>query len=212
MFGVSIVKNFAELFRVKDSSLFELVKNTFYERDFIFFLHLTAYLAEKFECSKKDAIEFGVLAQLLYLSSLLHFSLKEDTLDTIQLRTEKQMPVLLGDLLYGRFIATLIETGNSVHLPIYISYLKTFNVLRADDLDGKYAYGVFTMDDAAKILTEKTAEIFSLRFDDLSSDVLAEAKKYFDTKWDTVTEKTIQSIAELEALLQREFDQGAMVC
>ena len=96
-----IVQYLKEALRVKDTSVFELVDYTFYERDFVFFAQLIDHLGVLYnDCDKTELMDFAKLSQLLYLSSLLHFSLTEKTEDLQQLRAEKQMPVLLGDLLY----------------------------------------------------------------------------------------------------------------
>ena len=209
MFEVIVVRNLAEALRVKGSSVFELVHHTFYERDFIFFARLTAHLSKITGCDEKDAMEFGKLSELLYLSSLLHFSLTEVTENTEQLRAEKQMPVLLGDLLYGRFITALTESGKTAYLPIYLAYLKHFNVDGVDALEGRIAY---TMDDAAALLTEKTAEVMALFTECAAETLLAEANVYLRNHWEGLRGEKISSFAVLEALLQKEFSQGAMVC
>ena len=198
MFEVIVVRNLAEALRVKGSSVFELVHHTFYERDFIFFARLTAHLSKITGCDEKDAMEFGKLSELLYLSSLLHFSLTEVTENTEQLRAEKQMPVLLGDLLYGRFITALTESGKSAYLPIYLAYLKHFNVDGVDALEGRIAY---TMAEVMALFTKCAAET-----------LLAEANVYLRDHWEGLRGEKISSFAALEALLQKEFSQGAMVC
>ena len=203
------MRNLAEALRVKDSSVFELVHHTFYERDFLYFAHLAAHLGKMTGCDEKDAMEFGKLSELLYLSSLLHFSLTEVTENTAQLRAEKQMPVLLGDLLYGRFITTLTEYKKTAHLPIYLTYLKQFNADGVNALEGRMAY---TMDDAAAFLTAKTAEVMASFSGCAADSVLSEAHAYLCEHWERLKGEKVSTFAALEALLQREFSQGAVVC
>lgn len=203
------MRNLAMAMQVKDSSIFDLLHHTFYERDFIFFAHLAVQLGNLTGCSEKEALEFGELSELLYLSSLLHFSLTEHTETTEQLRAEKQMPVLLGDLLYGRFISALIKNKKTVCLPIYFSYLKQFNADGVEHLEGRKAYA---MGDAIVLLTKKTAEAMAV-FAGVEKDaVTAEAERYLETHWELLQGEKVSTYAALESLLQREFSQGAVVC
>lgn len=203
------MQNLAEALQVKDSSVFELVGHTFYERDFVFFAQLIAHLGKVTGCDEKNVMEFAKLSQLLYLSSLLHFSLTEETKDTVQLRSEKQMPVLLGDLLYGRFISALIQTGKSAYLPFYIAYLKQFNMCGVLDLEGRFSFSETKM---ASILMEKTAEVIAAFSGQDRVDTIYEAELFFAEEWNPRKGKKITTMKELEELLDREFGQGAMIC
>ena len=69
---VMIVQYLKEALRVKDTSVFELVNYTFYERDFVFFAQLIDHLGVLYnDCDKTELMDFAKLSQLLYLSSLL---------------------------------------------------------------------------------------------------------------------------------------------
>ncbi len=203
------MQNLAEALRVKDSSIFELVHHTFYERDFIFFAQLIEHLGKLYDYDKTELIDFAKLSQLLYLSSLLHYSLTEETADEKQLRSKKQMPVLLGDLLYGRFISTLIQTGKSAYLPFYIAYLKQFNLCGVLELEGRLD---FTATQMASILMEKTAEVIAAFSGKDPMDTIYEAKLFFAEEWNPHKGNKITTMKELEDLLDREFGQGAMIC
>lgn len=200
---------FTKALQVKDCSVFDLLHHTFYERDFVFFMRLTLHLGRMAGFSEKDAIVYGNLSELLYLSSLLHVSMTEQTETTAQLRAEKQMPVLLGDLLYGRFVSTLVENKKMAYLQNYLDYLRRFNANGVDSLEGR---AVYTMEDAVQLLAEKTAEVMALSAGTEKTMLIAEAYAYFHAHWDALREKTVTTVEGLEALLQREFGQGAMVC
>ena len=107
------------------------------------------------------------------------------------------MPVLLGDLLYGRFISALTETGNSIYLPIYLVYLKHFNASGVDSLEGRMEYD---MENAAELLMEKTAEVFAQVMGINAADVLLDAKQFFSEEWLVSKGEKVTSMAELEAL------------
>ena len=186
--------------RVKDGSVFDLTHYTFYERDFVFFIRLAKEIGKLLRCDDEKAEQLGVLSQLLYLSSVLHVSLTEQTEDMAQLRAEKQMPVLLGDLLYGRFISALTDTGNSVHLPEYLSYLKKFNANSVDYLEGRMA---FDMNHAAALLTEKTANVFSGCMGVTPDEVRVDAEQFFADEWNVSRGEKVTSMAELEDLFAR---------
>lgn len=203
------MQTFADALQVKDSSVFDLLHHTFYERDFIFFMQLAAHLGRITGYDEKDSLIFGKLSELLYLSSLLHVSMTEDTETTVQLRAEKQMPVLLGDLLYGRFVSALVESKKMNYLQIYLDYLRQFNANGVDSLEGRTTY---TMEHAVQLLTEKTAEVMALSAGMETTILIAEARSYFHAYWDALRGKTVNTMEGLERLLQREFSQGAMVC
>ena len=200
---------FADALRVKDGSIFDLLHHSFVERDFVFFAHLTTYLKNVTGCTEEDAMVFAKLSELLYLSSLLHFSVAEQTETTEALRAEKQMPVLLGDLLYGKFISALIEHGKSTCLPTYLVYLKQFNVCGVDAQEGRMQY---SMDNAVQLLTEKTAEAMALFSGCQVEPVVQEANAYFSKQWMSSSRETVTTLDALKTLLEREFGQGAMVC
>lgn len=203
------MQNLGEALQVKDSSVFELVHHTFYERDFVFFAQLIEHLGVLFDCDKTELMDFAKLSQLLYLSSLLHFSLTEETEDLKQLRAEKQMPVLLGDLLYGRFISTLIQTQKSAYLPFYIAYLKQFNMCGVEDLEGRFN---FTTTQMASVLMEKTAEVIAAFTGKDRLEIIYEAEVFFAEEWNPRKGNKITTMDELEALLKSEFGQGAILC
>lgn len=203
------MRDLAEAMRVNNSSVFELTDHTFYERDFVFFADLMSYLAKLTGCDEKNAMESAKLSQLLYLSSLLHFSLTEKTETTEQLRNEKQMPVLLGDLLYGRFISTLTETGKNVYLPNYLAYLKQFNRCCIEDLEGRFSFG---MTQAASMLMEQSARVMAAFAGTEPIATLYEAELFFAEEWNPRKGDKISSMEELDALLERTFGQGAVVC
>lgn len=127
----------------------------------------------------------------------------------MQLRAEKQMPVLLGDLLYGRFVSALVESKKMNYLQIYLDYLRQFNANGVDSLEGRTTY---TMEHAVQLLTEKTAEVMALSAGIENTVLIAEARSYFHAYWDALRGKTVNTMEGLERLLQREFSQGAMVC
>lgn len=189
-----------EAMRVKEGSVFDLTHYTFYERDFTFFIRLSKYLGRVVRCDKARAEEIGLLSQLIYLSSLLHVSITEETNDMEQLRAEKQMPVLLGDLLYGRFISELSETGNSSYLPIYLSYLKEFNANSIDSLEDRTE---FDMKKAAFLLMVKTNEVFALVMGHNPLDVLMEGELFFAEEWNVSKGEKVTNMAQLEALFDR---------
>ena len=191
------MQDFVDALRVKDNSIFDLLHHTFYERDFLFFIRLAKHLGERTGCEEQKAIELGKLSQLLYLSSVLHFSITEATTDTQILRAEKQMPVLLGDLLYGRFISALTATGNTAYLPIYLTYLKQFNANGVDHLEGRMA---FDLDDAAVLLMKKTAEIFAVVLHQDAVAVLTDAEQYFAEEWIASKREKVTNMTELEGL------------
>ncbi|MBQ5863762.1 MAG: hypothetical protein IIW67_08675, partial [Peptococcaceae bacterium] len=151
-------------------------------------------------CDKARAEEIGLLSQLIYLSSLLHVSITEETSDMEQLRAEKQMPVLLGDLLYGRFISELSETGNSSYLPIYLSYLKEFNANSIDSLEDRTE---FDMKKAAFLLMVKTNEVFAMVMGHNPLDVLMEGELFFAEEWNVSKGEKVTNMAQLEALFDR---------
>ncbi len=187
-----------EALRVKENTIFDLLQHTFYERDFAYFIKLAVHLGDVTGYDNRKAIKFGELSQLLYLSSLLHYSLTEDTTNTQQLRAEKQMPVLLGDLIYGRFISMLTNTGNTGYLPLYLTYLKVFNANGVEELEGRM---VFDMHHAVQILTEKTAEIMASASGVAVAVVQNEANQYFQTHWDAEQGEKVTTFAALEAMM-----------
>lgn len=198
--GGVIMHKLVEAMRVKEGSVFDLTHHTFYERDFTFFIRLSKYLGRVVRCDKARAEEIGLLSQLIYLSSLLHVSITEETNDMEQLRAEKQMPVLLGDLLYGRFISELSETGNSSYLPIYLSYLKEFNANSIDSLEDRTE---FDMKKAAFLLMVKTNEVFALVMGHNPLDILMEGELFFAEEWNVSKGEKVTNMAQLEALFDR---------
>ena len=104
----------APALRVKDVTIFDLVEQEFYDGEFIFFSRLAAYLSKLAAIPAEDGQEIGVLSELMYLSSKMHVSLQTENESAQGLRTGLQMPVLLGDLLYGRFISALTEAKQDI--------------------------------------------------------------------------------------------------
>lgn len=204
-----MVRTLTEALRVNESSVFELIHRTFYERDFIFFAQLVEHLGDLFHSDKSELLGFAKLSQLLYLSSLLHYSLNEDTNTVEELRAEKQMPVLLGDLLYGRFISELIKTNKSEYLTFYLKYLKQFNICGVEDLENRF---VFTEASMASMLMEQTARVFAAFTGNDTMDTLFEAELFFAEEWELRRGNKITTLDELEDLLYKTFGQEAMVC
>ncbi len=203
------MQKLAELLYVKDTTVFELVHHTFYERDFVFFGKLALHLGQVLGCTKEESLRFGKNSELLYLSSLLHFSLTEETDTPDSLRAEKQMPVLLGDLLYGHFISDIAKGTRPENLAICIRYLREFNARSIDDLEKRTT---FTVDDMVLLLTEKTAEIMSTYYGVPYQPICDAAVDFFNTQWNHAKGAPIGTLTALEDLLHNEFGQGAMVC
>ena len=195
----------APALRVKDVTIFDLVDQEFYYGEFIFFSRLAAYLSRVAGISAEDGQEIGVLSELMYLSSKIHFSLQETVASEQELRAGLQMPVLIGDLLYGRFIVYLTEAGKKDLLPVYMEYLRTFNAEQVRALQKKQETPGASY---ICLLAEKTADAVVLLAD--KSSVQAEqlrlvAENYFKEQWTNMQGTPITQLAVLENALQAEM-------
>lgn len=191
----------APALRVKDVTIFDLVEQEFYYGEFIFFSRLAAHLSKLAAISAEDGQEIGVLSELMYLSSKMHVSLRTKN-DTEQaLRAGLQMPVLLGDLLYGRFILALTEAEKNSLLPVYIAYMRQFSA--------RQAQASKTRDDFyIRLLVQKTAEAVAIvaGMDSAGQSRLESAAgDYWTEQWEQLQGGKITTLAALEAALQAEM-------
>lgn len=204
-FEVIVLLHLAPALRVKDVTIFDLVNQEFYYGEFIFFSRLAAYLSKIAGISAEDGQEIGILSELMYLSSKIHFCLNETTNGEQSLRRGLQMPVLVGDLLYGRFIVCLTESGKKDLLPVYMEYLRAFNaeqvhVLRQNEEKTGVSY--------ISLLAEKTAEAIMLLADKSSvqlEQLKQVAENYFKEHWTSMQGAPITQLAALENALQAEM-------
>lgn len=189
----------APALRVKDVTIFDLVEQEFYDGEFIFFSRLAAHLSKLAAIPEEDGQEIGVLSELMYLSSKMHVSLQTENESAQGLRTGLQMPVLLGDLLYGRFISALTEAKQDSLLPVYIAYMRQ---LSAGQVQGN------GQQDASyvRLLARKTAEAVALAagMDD-AGQLTAAAEDYWAEQWQRLQREKITTLAALEAVLQAEM-------
>lgn len=205
-FEVIFLLNLIPALRVKDTTIFDLLDQNFYYGEFIFFSRLAAHLGRIAEISAEDAQEVGVLSELIYLSSKIHFFLVEKAETEEQLRAELQMPVLIGDLLYGRFVVSLTETEKKDYLPIYVDYLKQFNRHRIDMLLEQMP--MKDEEQYVKLLTKKTAEVIAALADRTSihrENLEIAAENYLEEQWALLYGEQITSLTVLEEKMQAEM-------
>lgn len=194
----------APALRVKDVTIFDLVDQEFYYGEFIFFSRLAAHLSSVAGISAEDGQEIGVLSELMYLSSKIHFSLHGTANGAQDLRAGLQMPVLIGDLLYGRFIVCLTEAEKTALLPIYMEYLWAFNAEQVYTLQqtGERAGASYI-----GMLVEKTADAVALLAGDgfAKEQLRLAADHYFKEQWTSMQGAPITQLAVLENALQAEM-------
>lgn len=205
---VILLLNLIPALQVKNLTIFDLVGQPFQYGEFVCYSQLAAHLGKLAGISAEDAQEVGILSELLYLSSKLHDNLSEQVESTPQLRTELQMPVLLGDLMYGRFLSSITVAGKKEILPVYIEYLQQFNakrieMLRHDIPDESVVFYV-------GLLADKTAEVIA-RLAGMHTERQLELKRaaeaFMQKQWQKHTE-AVHSLMELEQMLQAETCQG----
>lgn len=204
-FEVIILLHLAPALRVKDVTIFDLVDQEFYYGEFIFFSRLAAHLSRVAGISAEDGQEIGVLSELMYLSSKIHFSLQETVASEQELRAGLQMPVLIGDLLYGRFIVYLTEAGKKDLLPVYMEYLRTFNAEQVRALQKKQETPGASY---ICLLAEKTADAVVSLADKRSvqaGQLRLVAENYFKEQWTNMQGAPITQLAVLENALQAEM-------
>ena len=120
---------------VKDLYFSQLLQLPVYERDLTFYTNLADALGKESEAAYTDTQQIGLLSELIYLYSLLHFSVEEVTGEDVSFRTSLQMPVLLGDLLLGRFYEAMAECNKEDCLDYYVNYIRDFSAKQIDAID-----------------------------------------------------------------------------
>ena len=197
--------NLVPALKVKDTTILDLVGQDFCYAEFVFFYRLADKLGKMAEISPEEAEKVGFLSELIYLSSKIHFELKEEYEGESALRKDLQMPVLTGDLLYGRFVANITKLGKLDYLPDYMDYLKEFNAKQIDrlqDKETKKTAKYFTL-----LLAETTANIIASIAGKKDSDLAAlrqAADAFLEEEWKLFYEEKITSLAVLEDKMKAE--------
>ena len=190
--------NLVPALRVKDVAIFDLLEQEFHYGEFIFFSQLAAHLGRIANISAKDAKEVGLLSELIYLSSKIHFFVAEKTDERTQC-SALQMPVLIGDLLYSRFVVFLSEFGKVAYLPIYLEYLRQFNQQRIEDLQ-KQQDTVHT-EYIVRLLSQKTAAVVASIAGgngEMQNTLQTAAENFWQEQWALLYGKRVTSLADLE--------------
>lgn len=196
--------NLIPALQVKDLTIFDLAGQPFQYSEFVFYSQLASHLGKLAGISDEDAQDVGVLSELIYLSSKLHDNLAEQVDSVAQLRSSLQMPVLLGDLMYGRFLSSITVSGKKGILPVYIEYLQQFNALRIEMLrkqntDSGTPFYV-------GLLAQKTAECIARlagMHNGGSDELKRTAESFLQNHWQVSGER-ITSLNMLEQMLQGE--------
>lgn len=197
--------NLVPALKVKDITILDLVGQDFYYAEFVFFYRLADKLGKMAKISPEEAREIGFLSELIYLSSRIHFELKEQYKGESALRKDLQMPVLTGDLLYGRFVANITKLDKLVFLPDYMDYLKEFNAKQIDRLQDKEIEKTakyFTL-----LLAETTANIIAAvagKTDSNAATLKQAADDFLEEEWKLFYEDKITSLTVLEDKMKAE--------
>ena len=70
-----MLKETVEIIRIKQQSVFDLLDIPFYQEDFCFFPELALALGEDAEITAEQASKFGILSEIIHLSSKIHLSI-----------------------------------------------------------------------------------------------------------------------------------------
>ena len=200
-----MLKETVEMIRIKQQSIFDLLDIPFYQEDFCFFPELALALGEAAGITAEQASKFGVLSEIIHLSSKIHLMIAEDTPTAQSERKQMQLPILVGDLLYGRFIHYLTVHDLEQYLPLYLQYLKDLNSHAANSLREGSVWQENKFAKQMEMLAAATAEIFVLVSGEEKRQALsAKATQMVVEKWPTWLEKKIMSLAELESIAETE--------
>ena len=109
------------------------------------------------------------------------------------------MPVLIGDLLYSRFVVFLSEFGKVAYLPIYLEYLRQFNQQRIDELQKQQdtAHTEYFV----RLLSQKTAAVVTSVAggnSELQNTLKTAAENFLQEQWALLYGKRVTSLADLE--------------
>lgn len=121
-------------------------------------------VAGHFKCEGAKAVALATIAQLIFLADKIHSAVPEDEgselADTLDPRDSSQLPVLVGDYLYGRFFTTLCEEGILEYLEPLARMICTINegsILRCRAVyDGDYSQNT-----VLKIVEKETGLFFA---------------------------------------------------
>lgn len=188
--------------QIKQQSIFDLLTWDFYREEFVFFPQLAAALGETAQVAPNIARRIGMLSELIYLSSKIHFMVANGTEKGIDSQRQIQLSVLIGDLLYGRFIHMLVAMNMDGYLDEYIAYLKLFNSMMANTLRNDEQQVISLEREQLLLLALKTADLFMLASNHIASlNQLQElAEQQVGQQWQHWHEQRITSLAEVEAL------------
>ena len=200
-----MLKETVEMIRINHQSVFDLLDIPFYQEDFVFFPKLALALGEDVEMTTEKASKIGVLSEIIHLSSKIHLMIAEDTPTVQKERQQMQLPILVGDLLYGRFINYLTVHNLEQYLPLYLQYLKNLNSNAANSLREQTAWQKDKFAHQVEMLAAMTVEVFVLASAEERRELLsAKAKQMVTEKLPAWVEKKIMSLAELESLAETE--------
>lgn len=198
------VLNLLSNLQVKDLYFQELLNLPVYEGDLLFYGNLAGALGEYSGAEKQHVTEIGLLSELIYLYSLLHYNVAEVSGEEIGFRQSLQMPVLLGDLLLGRFYEAMAECGKDDCLDLYVSYIRDFSAHQMDDMDAgktpKTEMPSFVMDMA---LT--TAYSVAKYSEKTPEECVAYAKNFTNENWQKMRGSRITDAQQAALLLQERI-------
>lgn len=198
--------NLIPALRVKDTTVMSLLRQEFYYGDFVFFPHLAVHLGRLAALPVQTAQKVGVLSALIYLSSKIHFAVQEQAETAQEMCTGVQMPVLLGDLLYGQFLRYLADQALEDYLPVYLTYLQQFNDRQVTDL--QTGQSAESAEFYIQLLAEKTATVIGMLAGfgpDERQALEKAADQYLQMQWACLRGAPIEDIAVLEEKLQAEL-------
>ena len=135
-------RQYQDIFKLKNNDFFGLLDIKFYLKEFLFFPEFLTFLASRHNLDDNKAQNLGIVSTLVYLSAKIHFSVHDEN---EHYASSMQFPILLGDLLYGKVIETLMSSPYSDYLKDYLAYLQKLNAAVIDYLNGKISKD--TLDD-----------------------------------------------------------------
>lgn len=192
-----------EALKINNHSIFELLHMDFYVGEFLFFPRLAQWLGDTSQLSSERAEQIGILSALLFLSSKIHFKIAEQPHDATAVRYALQLPVLVGDLLYGRFIEYMTVHQLNPYMDKYIAYLKDFH----SDMANGLRNGTLLEEQVAKkqlhSLAKQTAFLVGKESGAEINGLQLRASAYAEQQWSQLYKQKITSLEALSALLQQ---------
>lgn len=200
-----MLKETVEMVRINHQSVFDLLDMPFYQEDFCFFPELALALGEAAQATPEQASKIGILSEIIHLSSKIHLMIAEETPTVQAERQQMQLPILVGDLLYGRFIHYLTAHDLEQYLPLYLQYLKNLNSCAANSLREQTVWQENKFAHQTQMLAAVTAEVFALICGEEKQQLLAaKAEQMVAERLSTWMEKKIMSLAELQSIAETE--------